>query len=84
MKLVPLKDTKQSPLRVVLDILVVALKVVIKVELQRATGFPELQDGGATLCLKVLLVTQHEQGLARVLVSEQPHCYSGIFRSLRI
>lgn len=54
----------------------VALKVLMKVELQKAIGKPELQVGGNTLSLKTLAVTQHEQGLARVFVTEQPHYWS--------
>ena len=82
--LVPLTVAQQSPLRVVLVILVVTLYVLMNVELQTATGFPAVQKGGYTLSLNACEVTQHEQGLASVLVNVQPHCCSGRLRSLII
>lgn len=68
MMLVPLTKAEQFPLRVELSALVLGSTKVIFVEAQRAIGLPDSQVLGATLSLKRLTETQHEQGLAKVFV----------------
>ena len=69
--LTPLTEAKQSPLRVLVDL--VPTTVVVKLEAQRAIGLPASHEVGATLSLNTLAETQQEQGLARVLVVRHPH-----------
>ena len=69
--LTPLTEAKQSPLRVLLDL--VPTIVVVTLEAQRAIGLPASHEVGATLSLKTLAETQQAQGLARLLVVRHPH-----------
>ena len=71
--LTPLTVAKQSPLRALMDFLVTASVVVVKLEAQRAIGLPASHEVGATLSLNTLADTQQAQGLARVLVLRHPH-----------
>ena len=71
--LTPLTVAKQSPLRVLMNFLVIESVVVVKLEAQRAIGLPASHEVGATLSLNTLADTQQAQGLARVLVLRHPH-----------
>lgn len=71
--LTPLTVAKQSPLRVLVDFLVLALITEVRLEAQRAIGLPASHEAGATLSLKTFAGTQQAQGLARVLVVRHPH-----------
>lgn len=71
--LTPLTVAKQSPLRVLVDFLVLTLITEVRFEAQRAIGFPASHEAGATLSLKTLAGTQQAHGLARVLVVRHPH-----------
>jgi hypothetical protein len=67
--LVVLLLTTQSPLKVEFTTdLVLGSNVVKLVTAQRATGLPASHELGEILSIKILEETQHEQGLATVLV----------------
>ena len=68
MMLVPFTFAEQFPLRVELSALVLGSVKVMFAEAQSAIGLPDSQVLGATLSLKTLTDTQHEQGLANVFV----------------
>jgi hypothetical protein len=66
--LIPLKEARQSPMRVELTALVLGLTIVMFVEAQRAIGFPDSQVLGATLSLRIERGIQHKQGFDIVFV----------------